>query len=926
MQLFDENIKTAYKLGIVKNQPEEYAFITQNLKYELYDWQKDALENFLLNEKLRKFNKINTPNHLMFNMATGTGKTLLMAALILYYYHEGYKDFIFFVNQNAIVGKTQSNFIEKGHSKYLFAQNIIIDNKKVNIKEVEQFSNFDDDIQIKFTTINKLHNSIYCEKENEILLSELNKRDIVLIGDEAHHLNASTASKNTVVNAEFNDITMIGELGKNAKDEDIEKSWETTVIYYLLNKQNKFDNNKNVLLEFTATIPDDKNIQAKYEDKIIEKFTLPEFIREGYTKEINLVSSNGNKKQRILQALLFNWYRSRIALDYDIPNFKPVILFRSNEISESEKEYEAFLALIKNLKIVDFDFLKKISFTASEEAYKNGLCRLEKVRSYIKSNNISMGKIVAFLKNEFTEKTCIITNSKTNKTKTEKTDPDMDRDLNSLENSNNHIRAIFTVKRLTEGWDVLNLYDIVRLNEGRDVHVVGGKRKAGNSTTSEIQLIGRGVRYYPFKYKDFQQNKRKFDNDTTNDLRCLEELYFHSDNNERYISELSNELKREGFVNDYRTEKIFRFKNEFLESTKNMYLFANDYEKNPDRKLKTIPDDLEKELFEYKAETSAVYTERMVDFTKDKNDEHNQDRQLTAAIPEAWKTLELNFCDFDRHVVYKAIHILNSKKNSYFVFSSIKEKFSIETISDFFEKIKNMKINIICDSSIGFSDDSRNPLSQKEKLHCLILFFTKLGNELQEYDTPYVGTDFSLRPFKRCFVQERQNSPRLIDMSEEQKRTENQILESIIKRKEWYALDAFWGTDEERSLIRFIDEHYANLKKKYSDIKLVRNEEIFKIYDFDHGRGFMPDFILLLQKNDDQRYLQVFIEPKGEQLEEKDKWKNEFLKQITERYGVKKIIIKDFPNYRLVGLPFYNEKTKGLDKEFMEGFNEIENL
>ena len=86
------------------------SYITDNLKYPLYDWQRTALENFLINEKIRskliKKDEIVSPNHLMFNMATGSGKTLVMAALILYYYKQGYRNFIFFVNQNAILGKT----------------------------------------------------------------------------------------------------------------------------------------------------------------------------------------------------------------------------------------------------------------------------------------------------------------------------------------------------------------------------------------------------------------------------------------------------------------------------------------------------------------------------------------------------------------------------------------------------------------------------------------------------------------------------------------------------------------------------------------------------------------------------------------------------------------------------------------------------
>ena len=179
---------------IIENQkdtlyPEDYeipSYITDNLKFPLYEWQKTALENFLINERTRsiktKKGAVLPPNHLMFNMATGSGKTLIMAALILYYYKQGFRNFIFFVNQNAILGKTQANFIDKNHSKYLFKENVVIDGVPLNFKEVEMFSSSCDaqTVQIKFTTIQKLHNDIYKESENSLLLSDLQKRDIVL--------------------------------------------------------------------------------------------------------------------------------------------------------------------------------------------------------------------------------------------------------------------------------------------------------------------------------------------------------------------------------------------------------------------------------------------------------------------------------------------------------------------------------------------------------------------------------------------------------------------------------------------------------------------------------------------------------------------------------------------------------------------------
>lgn len=85
--------------------------------------------------------------------------------------------------------------------------------------------------------------------------------------------------------------------------------------------------------------------------------------------------------------------------------------------------------------------------------------------SYIQKQDISYQEIIEFIKYNFKKENCIITNSETNKTQKEKTSDSQEKFLNSLEDNNNHIRAIFTVNRLTEGWDVLNLFDIVRLYE-----------------------------------------------------------------------------------------------------------------------------------------------------------------------------------------------------------------------------------------------------------------------------------------------------------------------------------------------------------------------------------------------------------------------------------------------------------------------------
>ena len=123
----------------------------------------------------------------------------------------------------------------------------------------------------------------------------------------------------------------------------------------------------------------------------------------------------------------------------------------------------------------------------SKSLYEQGKSRTEQVLAFIKNENLHFGDVTNWIKQSYQEKNTIITNSKTNKTKKEKTDEETEKLLNSLEDKNNHIRAIFTVDRLTEGWDVLNLFDIVRLYSGQNTG--GSTKKTPEATTKEKQLI-----------------------------------------------------------------------------------------------------------------------------------------------------------------------------------------------------------------------------------------------------------------------------------------------------------------------------------------------------------------------------------------------------------------------------------------------------
>ncbi len=109
------------------------------------------------------------------------------------------------------------------------------------------------------------------------------------------------------------------------------------------------------------------------------------------------------------------------------------------------------------------------------------------------------------------------------------------------------------------------------------------------------------------------------------------------------------------------------------------------------------------------------------------------------------------------------------------------------------------------------------------------------------------------------------------------------------------------------------------LKKKYSEVYLLRNEKHFALYNFDDGHAFEPDFLLLLLNGNKMAVsLQLFLEPKGDHLLEHDKWKEDFLLRIQNKVAKKtlKAVTKGkFSEYRLIGLPFYNSKNEnGFEK------------
>ena len=116
------------------------------------------------------------------------------------------------------------------------------------------------------------------------------------------------------------------------------------------------------------------------------------------------------------------------------------------------------------------------------------------------------------------------------------------------------------------------------------------------------------------------------------------------------------------------------------------------------------------------------------------------------------------------------------------------------------------------------------------------------------------------------------------------------------------------------------DGLFDELAENWEEIYLLRNEKAITIYDFESGRAFEPDFVLLARdKKAGQRGWQIFIEPKGGQLMEADKWKQDFLQQITEKQSAK--ILAENSEVKIIGLPFYNEENNRA--EFIDALKDL---
>lgn len=813
--------------------------ISKNLKHKMRPYQREAFQRFITFCENDFDGKQNRPYHLLFNMATGSGKTMIMAGAMLYLYEQGYRNFLFFVNSNNIIQKTKDNFLNANTGKYLFAEKIIFEGNEIAVHEVETFDESNDkNINIKFTTIQQLHIDLNSTKENALTYEDFQNKKIVLIADEAHHLNAGT------------------------RQGDLFGTFEDTV--QKIHEQN-YDN---ILLEFTATADyEDSNIKTKYLNKVLFRYDLAEFRKDGYSKEINLLRSQFDEKHRIIQALILNLYRQDLATSHNI-NLKPVILFKAKKtIAENNRNKENFHKLIEDITA------KEIEDVRANQQIKI----LSKAFAFFDAKGVDSNEIVKRLQSNFKPENCLSAN-----------DNELEKNqilLNTLEDENNPIRAVFAVQKLNEGWDVLNLFDIVRMYEERNEEKNG---KVGKTTIAEAQLIGRGARYYPFTLEK-GQNKftRKFDSDIDNDLKVLEELYYHTKEDSRYISELKKALVETGIYEDEDdfVEKELKLKESFKQTDfyKNAKVFYNlKIEKSHD-KVKSLKDlNVRKTNIEFTLSSGKGTVTNVMEET------------VSTAETTLTERKSVSISDMPKHVVRFAL-----TTNPFFYFNNLQKycpkiKSSDEFISES-DYLEGFGVTFIGDKQ------HIEKITNADYLQALKILLKSIESEIKQNDAEYEGSEFTYGKLYEKFTDKKLH----INKKKNEERTKGQ--EDFLADKDWYAYNANYGTTEEKKFVEMFAGRFDNLKDNFSDIYLIRNEQVLKIYD-EIGRAFEPDFVLFCKRNTgEEQVLQVFIEPKGGHLESKDKWKEEFLKKMRDD---KMTIEIGSDHFLITGVPFYNYKDE----------------
>lgn len=502
-----------YKKQVKKTDQEFIKEIQKYMAHKFRYYQKEALaafdffmnvdrQHFAFKDELyeREFGDDTIPFY-GFEMATGSGKTLLIGALVLYLYNKGYKNFLIITPGDEIYNKTIQNF-DLMNRKCVFLNYMDI---KFNLVTGDNFidksSNYQDDAAFNVFVFNiqkffdRETGTLRVDKEweesfwKDTLGNTISFRDylksqkLVIITDEAHHYQNFRVGR-----------------GKKSSGD---------IILSLLPK---------MLLEFTATAITDDDYRRS--QKIIYNYPINSFISDGYGKLVRAYGYAGfpdkaetadvteDDKKKVLVAFMIHLVKKK-ALEKE--KFKPILLVRARNIEHANNLlYTIQEELPRETKLIESTYKEIISGEKFEIT--------ELIRGYVSLD-------------EFKKEIAVLPKKSFAYHSDNESEEDIRKKVDTIETNDQEV--LIQIKKLEEGWDIQNPYTILILSVS-----------TGSMKIYVKQMIGRGVRLF--------RGVRRYDALTNFPDKQQEILHVVCDmgsNFEKFVSEIRDELglSRESF-------------------------------------------------------------------------------------------------------------------------------------------------------------------------------------------------------------------------------------------------------------------------------------------------------------------------------------------------------------------------------------------
>jgi len=477
-----------YKIAVGSATPasiENYDKIQGLLKFSLRPYQIEALRAFQLfwkdgfdsrSLKQKTLQKVEVDgneicwNKVGFEMATGSGKTLLMGAIITDLYQRGYKDFLILTPNTILFDKTIENFTPRA-VKSIFGDGWNLTYNLVTGNSYrDKTCNYEEDRDISFYVFNMqkfydkgtsgnqkdgidtmkgvpyvrrpLEDSLWRDKSGNHTISFvefLRERRPVIISDEAHHYQ--------------------------------QKKTKEAILDFL----------PSVVLEFTATSIEKGESESFGQDNLY-KYPMQRYISEGYGKRIFAVGCGTSDekitdevtesdKQKLVWGMLIHLLKRESLRAVNAPVKKVMLLTKARTIKHADNIDNYLRNWHETISTEIDDVLEQVNREGTDIA--------KIVRQYIPKSKVELIKRLGEI-----AKSVFTIHSEN------KSDEEIWTDYQSLDD--NTAEIVNQVRIFTEGVDYDNFYTIVVL--GDTVENVG---------LAAAQLIGRGLRLY--------KEKREFD-------------------------------------------------------------------------------------------------------------------------------------------------------------------------------------------------------------------------------------------------------------------------------------------------------------------------------------------------------------------------------------------------------------------------------